>query len=304
MRLIFLLPILIAVALLPTSAFADGSTVHLPIIHQWAPPPAIAFASGGRIFRVEHDGSNLQQLTFNEPIGSYNSYDIEPDWSSKTNQIVFTRTYYKHADIYLVGDGGGVTRELILRNARTPTWSPNGKKIAFAMVVRGFPWGNTDLAMANADGTDSVKITDTLDTPNERNPHWSPKRAILVYDDSRDIYTIDANGSNNRRLTASPSVDVNPVFSPDASQIAYEVSDSPGGTAHIYVMDANGANPRRLIEGAEAETAPDWSIETGEIVASVLIDGRWELWIVEPKSGKVTEKLRFDMDAFEPCWQR
>ena len=59
-----------------------------------------------------------------------------------------------------------------------------------------------------------------------------------------EIYVMDADGSNSRRLTRHNALDAFPSWSPDGTQIAFH-SDRDGNW-NIYVMDADGSNPRQL----------------------------------------------------------
>ena len=79
-----------------------------------------------------------------------------------------------------------------------PTWSPNGRQIAFH---------------SNRDGEDKQ-----LATP--------------------EIYVMDADGSNLRRLTHHPAYDGGPHWHPNGEQIVFASSRGPG----IYTMDTSGGN--------------------------------------------------------------
>jgi TolB protein len=76
-----------------------------------------------------------------------------------------------------------------------------------------------------------------------------------------EIYVMEADGSNQTRLTNHPAVDGAPVWSPDGSLIAFQsdrdniVSSRPD----IYVMNANGSNVRRLTTHPADDEAPEWS---------------------------------------------
>lgn len=59
-----------------------------------------------------------------------------------------------------------------------PTWSPNGKKIAFACEK-----DDPNICVANADGTDHQTITG--DAGKEYDPDWSPTGEKIVYSSNR-----------------------------------------------------------------------------------------------------------------------
>ena len=70
---------------------------------------------------------------------------------------------------------------------------------------------------------------------------------------------MDADGSNQTRLTNSGATDVEPTWSPDGSHIAFE-SDRDGGNAEIYVMNTiDGSNPSNLTNRTGTDLRPAWS---------------------------------------------
>ena len=74
--------------------------------------------------------------------------------------------------------------------------------------------------------------------------------------EEKDIDVMRADGTHVRRLTDSPGLDEGPVWSPDATKIAF--SSDRDGQQEIYVMDADGSNPRRLTDNPARDELPDW----------------------------------------------
>jgi Tol biopolymer transport system component len=76
---------------------------------------------------------------------------------------------------------------------------------------------------------------------------------------NRDLYTINADGSDLTRLTTNPNWDWSATWSPDGRQIAYLAYPEEGGEAEIYLMNADGSNSRRLTQNQDYEGYPAWS---------------------------------------------
>lgn len=85
--------------------------------------------------------------------------------------------------------------------------------------------------------------------PNNMFPEWSSDGKQIAFTSDRDgdpeIYVMDADGSNQRRLTNAPGRDAHPFFSRDAQRILFQ---SPRGDGHtnLYIMNADGSDQRPL----------------------------------------------------------
>ena len=64
-----------------------------------------------------------------------------------------------------------------------------------------------------------------------------------LFEQDFDIYVMDADGTDVHRLTASPGIDTEPVFSPDGSRIS--LASARSGNLDIWVMNADGGNRSR-----------------------------------------------------------
>ena len=68
---------------------------------------------------------------------------------------------------------------------------------------------------------------------------------------------MDADGSNQSRLTDNPYYDENLSWSPDGTKIAF--ASDRDGNGEIYVMNADGSNQTRLTSDPADDYYPSWS---------------------------------------------
>jgi WD40 repeat protein len=126
-----------------------------------------------------------------------------------------------------------------------------------------------------------------------RNPCWSPDGAKIAFaGDSYGIYVMNANGSNQIRLTTI--YDSNPSWSPDGGKIAF-ARQATGSNPAIFVMGADGSNPTRLTNSPFSEGNPAWSPDGTKIVYGKSSD----IYVMSAYGGNPT---RLTEDASSPAW--
>jgi TolB protein len=132
--------------------------------------------------------------------------------------------------------------------------------------------GNSEIYVINADGSGLTNLTNNpANEPAEGETDgtfdWSPDGTSIVFTSDRDdgnpeIYVMDADGSDQARLTNTPDfAESYPRWSPDGGQIAFVKSGpyGPDTTTRIFVMNDDGSNVRRLTRGDATERDPAWS---------------------------------------------
>ena len=114
---------------------------------------------------------------------------------------------------------------------------------------------NFNMTITDADGNNVIKISD-----NGSYPSWSPDGEKIVFDSKRDgntdIYVMDTNGNNVKRLTTDPAYDRDPCWSPDGEKIVF-VSNRDGND-EIYVMNADGTNQINITNNPAEDRDPAW----------------------------------------------
>src|SRR5690606_5649442 len=126
--------------------------------------------------------------------------------------------------------------------------------------------------------------------------------------DNFDIYVSDLTGANAVNLTNSPWADIDPVWSPDGSQIAFasnrDVEGRPG-VMEIYVMDADGANPVRLTFDERFNAEPTWSSDGQLIAYESNLAGTFDIWVMSASGGSQSRVTTDgNGDEFDPAWSR
>jgi Tol biopolymer transport system component len=143
----------------------------------------------------------------------------------------------------------------------------------------------------------------------ENYPSWSPDGTRLVY--ARDfngsaIYTIDADGTNEQRLSPTPGMDVTPSWSADGSQIVYaRLYAAPAPNAppmtDIRVMNADGTGDHAILSSTLFSVEPRWSVN-GQVVFMSLLGGS-DLEVFEMKSdGTNVRQLTTLGTNGDPVW--
>jgi eukaryotic-like serine/threonine-protein kinase len=151
-----------------------------------------------------------------------------------------------------------------LASDRVPTWSPDGKQIAFTSNREG----QEAIFVMNADGSGVRRIHNGL--PVSNGASWQSDGRIR-FGDGLYTYTMKPDGSEVVRLNSSGAL------SPDGRQILFvkEVIPGDGESVELFVANADGRNPRRLTHNKRYDANPRWSPDGRMIVYTCSPDGPW-----------------------------
>ena len=303
---------------------ATGVALSLtPLIIVAGAQAQIAFASdrdgNSEIYVMDADGGNPRRLT-NHP-----ARDWSPSWSPDGKRIVFCSDRDRHpfhvpgwftSEIYVMDADGGNQQNLTNHpsNDRNPSWSPDGKRIVFQSYRDNDRNHNIEIYVMDADGSNLQRLTNNLAA--DEDPAWSPGGERIVFTSAREghfidldenitdeIYVMDADGGNQRRLTENRNNDWDPVWSPDGKRIAF-AADRKGDFEKfdIYVMDADGGNPQKLTNNRVWDSSPSWSPDSQRIVFNSNRDGKSEIYVMDADGRNLQNLTNNPHSDASPAW--
>ncbi len=248
-------------------------------VPEWTPDPRILFwkhlAGAGEIGVIDSDGTN-EEIFWESPV---NFGDTEPAWSPDGTRIVFVRGGSAGArDIHVMPSGGFGSRTLVTLGGSHPDWSPDSTQIVFH-ANRIHPPEPEIYSMPISGGPASL-LYDDGDQAD-----WSPDGSQIAfrhYTGRKQIYVMNANGTNPTNISNSLYADEWPDWSPDGSQIAFSRNLTSSGPREIFVMNSDGTGVTQLttIGGSEK---PHWSPDGSRIVFSRF----GEIWVMDADGSNV-----------------
>ncbi len=192
--------------------------------------------------------------------------------------VAFT-TYRKgKPDIYV--QTGDEARPLVQKGqmATGIAFSPDGKRIAFALAQGE----SAQIWVANADGSDAKRLTDTPYGINT-SPTWSPDGKRIAFVSNRggspQIYVMNADGSGPRRLTFQGNYNQTPDWSPRGDLIAFTARDERNAF-DLFTVNVDTGKIARLTQDQANNEEPSFSPNGRLILFSSTRNGGNQLFVM------------------------
>src|SRR5271154_1502689 len=174
----------------------------------------------------------------------------------------------QYSQIYVANaDGTGEKRitKIATGDSCGPTWSRDGKKIAFYSYSRPHPSHDPAIWVMDPDGGNMKKLAEHAVTPT-----WSPNDKQIAFASNRDgkfqIYSMNSDGSNQKRLTNTKAEESAPAWSPNGDAILF-VSERDGEHPALFAMSPDGSGQQRLAFSKHQDFCyPTWSLD-GQTIA-------------------------------------
>jgi Tol biopolymer transport system component/subtilisin family serine protease len=178
--------------------------------------------------------------------------EANPNWSRDGSQLALTISPgFQSALGTMLADGTGPFPIFIFAGSANPDWHPDGLTLLFDV-------NNISIWRYNKLTGNGLRLSNAGDS----RPRYSPDASKIVFQSTRDgqseIYVMNADGSEQTRLTNNSASDTAPAWSPDGTKILFTSLRDGTGNPALYVMNADGSNPVRVTAGSDGvwRTAP------------------------------------------------
>jgi dipeptidyl aminopeptidase/acylaminoacyl peptidase len=252
----------------------------------WSPDSRqIVYSLDGDLFTSSVPDGRLTRLT--ETAENEDGARFSPDGQ----RLAFVRK----GDIAVMSSQGGAARQLTAEaRAGSPTWSPDGRWLAFSrrdpsermtaspaysgplLIFVGGRAAQRDAAIVSSAGGEIRLLEPSAD--NETIVDWSPDSTRLIVERTsidvkeRTLFVCAIERVACRAIYKQrdekylPSNDQMAAFSPDGRSILF-TSDADGWN-HLYATPADGGTPRQLTEGRFEVSFAGWSRDGRRVMFS------------------------------------
>ncbi|MBI4912860.1 MAG: PD40 domain-containing protein [Acidobacteria bacterium] len=251
------------------------------------------------IYQVDRDGGGMMALT------RHGSLTISPTVAPDGRLAYIT---YKGGapEIWGQKDRGGPHIKLYpvgtqpLGQCSAPSWSPDGKRLAFVQSDRR---GNSDIMVLDISSGRVRRLTDSNCINTE--PSWNPAGTQLAFTSDREggpqVYLMEEDGSNVRRLTTEGTYNASPSWSPNGAMVAY-VSRFEG-KFDLFVFKLGEGKAYQITTGLTSSESPSWSPDERKLVFVSTRAGGMQLYTTD-LSGSQIRKVMDAQGCQSPRWSR
>jgi uncharacterized protein YjdB len=197
-----------------------------------------------------------------------------------------------HPEVASVGSGDvrGVSPGHAIVTATTP-WGQAASAdvyVAADFLVASNRSGSFGIYQVRLDAPDPL-LPLLVDGAGDLAPARSPDGTRIAYSSTKagtgDLWIMDADGRNPRRVTTDPGVETEPVWTPDGARLVYTATPR-AGVPQLMVIRADGSESRALTTSSGGNRDADVSPDGRRVAFVSLRDGNPELYEVDLDGGE------------------
>ncbi len=262
------------------------------------------------VYMMDWDGANIDKLT------NLRTIAISPTWSPDAKKVAFTayvsrgKSQFRNADMFIYDFNTGKSALTSYRQGINSgaSFDPDGKFLYLTISQGNSP----DIYKMALDGTLVKKVTTGPNGAMNVEPAVSPDGTKVAYSSDRVgrpmIYVMDADGSNNKRITYAGQFNSAPSWSPDGKKIAF--AGQSEDHFDIFVMNADGTGMTRLTSAKKpngkwsSNEDPSFSADGRFVMYTSNRTGKNQIFISTVEG---TEERRVTTDShnyFKPKWSK
>jgi dipeptidyl aminopeptidase/acylaminoacyl peptidase len=266
------------------------------------------FDARAHLFLLEVASGTIRQITDGD------CEDRAESWSLDGKRIAWSRTRggrteYAWSDIHVANHDGSEPKRLTsdAGRATSPTWSPDGKWIAFYAYDEQTPWIGDPMIrpwIVSAAGGGARCVTKDYDrgvtvlpppavTPG---PAWSPDGTTLttIFSDKGDAHVVRVRVANGATTTVvGGERQVTYLGTSAGKRLAYAAAD-PRDPSELYAAGWDGSGERRLTRlNDEVVGALGAAIPQRRVFDTP--NGKIEGWVIAPRAGSGPAPLIVDI---------
>lgn len=208
-----------------------------------------------KIMVMDFDGADRYSLFRRRSI------HILPAWSPGGDKLLFTSYVRKNPDLYEVVLGSRRPRRISHRRGMNTNgdYSPDGSKIALTLSRDG----NAEIYVISARSGKILKRL-TRNRHIDTSPVWSPSGKEIAFISDRQggpqIFVMNADGSNQRRVSMNGSYNTTPTWSPrkDERRLAYTTRGDEGNF-DIVTLDLDSGDMVRITQNEGTNEEPSFA---------------------------------------------
>lgn len=244
------------------------------------------------------------------PVAANVGDDVTPEWSPDGGKLLYVSDRDGDYEIYVKTLAG--SEEKLTDNAFAdvhPAWSPDGDRILFSSDRSG---NFFQIFSMRADGSDAHQVG-AVALNHAMSPRLSPDGRRIVFMRATvaaaacqwnwDVWLMDADGSNQQRVTSRLGADLYPRWSPDGSRIVYASCRNLLDFDLYSVAAATGSEQRLSSWFLKNEWAATYAPDGQHLAFSTDVDGNIEIYTMPVQGGNAANLTRHSGDDLAPSWK-